>query len=164
MSVIAAAYSYTALSISQTSTAAADVGTKSSTASVFSRSSSSAPDASVTTVSISYRAKLLLARASADDPSSTSCRHSSMPLAPAGRRRRFAAVTPAADCRAAWICSRSSAGPVTTASWFTPATPRSMPARATMWLCRWPGQHRRRRGRRFRQHLWPFDRGWRLRR
>jgi hypothetical protein len=66
MSVIAAAYSYTALSISQTSTAAADVGTKSSTASVFSRSSSSAPDASVTTVSISYRAKLLLARASAE--------------------------------------------------------------------------------------------------
>ena len=66
MSVIAAAYSYTALSISQTSTAAADAGTKSSTARVFSQASSSAPDASVTTVSISYRAKLLLARASSE--------------------------------------------------------------------------------------------------
>jgi hypothetical protein len=67
MSVIAAAYSsYTTLSISQAGTAAADAGTKSSTASVFSRASSSAPDAPVTTVSISYRAKLLLARASSE--------------------------------------------------------------------------------------------------
>lgn len=44
----------------------ADAGTKGGTASVFSRASSSASDASVTTVSISYRAKLLLARASAE--------------------------------------------------------------------------------------------------
>ena len=66
MSVIAAAYSYTALSISQTSTAAADAGTKSSTARVFSQASSSVPDAPVTTVSISYHAKMLLARASAE--------------------------------------------------------------------------------------------------
>ena len=66
MSVIAAAYSYTALSISQTSTAAADAGTKGSTASVFSQASSSAPDAPVTTVSISHHAKMLLARASAE--------------------------------------------------------------------------------------------------
>jgi Ca2+-binding RTX toxin-like protein len=67
MSVIAAAYSsYTSLSLSQVSTAAADAGTKVSTASVYSRASSSAPDASVTTVSISYHAKLLLARASAE--------------------------------------------------------------------------------------------------
>jgi Ca2+-binding RTX toxin-like protein len=67
MSVIAAAYSsYTSLSLSQVSTAAADAGTQVSTASVFSRASSSAPDAPVTTVSISYHAKLLLARASAE--------------------------------------------------------------------------------------------------
>jgi Ca2+-binding RTX toxin-like protein len=67
MSVIAAAYSsYTSLSLSQVSTAAADAGTKVSTASVFSQASSSTPDASVTTVSISYHAKLLLARASAE--------------------------------------------------------------------------------------------------
>ena len=67
MSMIAAAYSsYTAWSISQTSTAAADAGTKGSTASVCSRHRHRCPDASVTTVSISYRAKLLLARASAE--------------------------------------------------------------------------------------------------
>ena len=67
MSVIAAAYSsYTSLSLSQVSTAAADAGTKVSTASVFSQASSSTPDASVTTVSISYHAKLLLVRASAE--------------------------------------------------------------------------------------------------
>jgi Ca2+-binding RTX toxin-like protein len=67
MSVIAAAYSsYTTWSLSQVGTAAADAVTRVSTASVFSRASSSAPDASVTTVSISYRAKLLLARASAE--------------------------------------------------------------------------------------------------
>ena len=67
MSVIAAAYSsYTTWSLSQVGTEAADAGTKGSTASVYSRASSSAPDASVTTVSISYHAKLLLARASAE--------------------------------------------------------------------------------------------------
>jgi Ca2+-binding RTX toxin-like protein len=67
MSVIAAAYSsYTISSLLQVGTAAADAGTKVGTASVFSRASSSASEASVTTVSISYRAKLLLARASAE--------------------------------------------------------------------------------------------------
>src|SRR5215207_7092685 len=67
MSVIATAYSsYTSWSLSQVSTPAADAGTKGSTASVSSRTSSSAPDAPVTTVSISHHAKLLLARASAE--------------------------------------------------------------------------------------------------
>jgi Ca2+-binding RTX toxin-like protein len=67
MGVIAATYSsYTTWSISQAGTAAADAGTKVSTASVFSRASSSAPGASATTVSISYHAKMLLARASAE--------------------------------------------------------------------------------------------------
>ena len=66
MSMITAAYSsYTSLSISQVSTAEADADTKGSTAtaSVYSRGSSSAPDAPVT---ISYHAKMLLARASAE--------------------------------------------------------------------------------------------------
>ena len=62
MSVIAAAYSsYTTWSISQVSTAAADVGYKDGTA-----ASSSVSSASVTTVSISVRAKQLLARASGE--------------------------------------------------------------------------------------------------
>jgi Ca2+-binding RTX toxin-like protein len=68
MSMITAAYSsYTSWSISQVSTATdADTKGSAATASVYSRGSSAAPDASVTTVSISYHAKLLLARASAE--------------------------------------------------------------------------------------------------
>src|SRR6478752_7245312 len=63
MSMIAAAYSsYTSWSISQVSTAT-DAGTKDGEAST---AVSSLSATSVTTVSISYRAKQLLARASAE--------------------------------------------------------------------------------------------------
>ena len=67
MSVIAAAYSCTPpCRFRRPAPRQRMQAPRSSTASVFSRASSSAPDASVTTVSISYHAKLLLARASAE--------------------------------------------------------------------------------------------------
>ncbi len=67
MSTIAAAYlSYTSWSISQTSTAAADAGTKTEHGKQYSARHRHRCPMSVTTVSISYRAKQLLARASAE--------------------------------------------------------------------------------------------------
>ena len=67
MSAIAAAYSSSATWLtSQAGNTATDAGAKDGTASTSIETSSSAPGASVTTVSISYRAKLMLARAAAE--------------------------------------------------------------------------------------------------
>jgi len=93
---------------------------------------SSAADASVTTVSISYRAKLLLARASAEQ----SVVDQLQAQLDAFRTGGSAATLRGSD--ASGLSGRHGSvrdyqrRPVTTASWFTPATPRSMPARATM--------------------------------
>ena len=86
MSAIAAAYlSYTTWSISQTSTAAADAGTSGDGAASDSAGHRHRCPCSVTTVSISHRAKQLLARASAERSAVDRLQAQSTPFTPTGR-------------------------------------------------------------------------------
>ena len=133
MRMIAAAYSsYTTWSLSQISTAAADAGTKGSTQRISRnrhrrRTPRSPRSASRTAPSSCWRGRRQ------NDPSSTGCRHSSMPLTPTvggalGGSDAGGGLSVGMDL------FKIISGAGDDSIRFTPATPRSMPARATMWL------------------------------